>query len=46
LHERNKSTRTVLFIKAGTYKEEFGVPADRTNLKLMDEPSGQLEPGD
>ena len=33
----NKSTRTVIFIKPGTYIEKIRVPADKTNLKLVGE---------
>lgn len=33
----NKSTRTVIFIKPGTYKEKLRVPAEKTNLKLVGE---------
>ena len=34
---QNKSTRTIIFIKAGTYKEKLKVPSDRTNLTLIGE---------
>jgi pectinesterase len=33
----NKSTRTIIFIKPGTYKERIRVPADKKNLKLVGE---------
>jgi len=33
----NKSTRTVIFIKPGTYKEKLRVPADKRNLTLRGE---------
>lgn len=33
----NRSARTVIFIKPGTYKEKIRVPSDKKNLKLMGE---------
>ncbi len=32
---KNKSGRTVIFIKPGVYREKLNVPSDRTNLKLV-----------
>jgi len=34
---KNKSTRTVIFIKPGRYKEKIRVPADKKNLSLVGE---------
>ena len=33
----NKSVRTVIFIKPGTYKEKLRIPSEKTNLKLVGE---------
>ena len=33
----NETTRTVIFIKPGTYKEKIKVPAEKRNLTLMGE---------
>ncbi|MBC8472198.1 MAG: pectin esterase [Planctomycetes bacterium] len=34
---KNRSTRTVIFIKPGTYKEKIRAPSDKKKLKLMGE---------
>ncbi len=34
---KNRSTRTTILIKPGTYKEKLKVPSDRTNLTLIGE---------
>ena len=36
----NKSTRTVIFIKPGTYKEKIRVPSEKKNLALVGESYG------